>query len=313
MPAAPTPRVLLTVATFRRPADLAALLPLLERAAAEISPAAAIVVVDNDPDACARDQIALHPGVTYRHEPRPGIAAARNASLAAARERGIAWVAFLDDDERPDPGWLAALVRAMQEWRPAAVSGPVISVFEQEPDAWVRGSGTFESRPHAHGARIRGAATNNLLIDREVLDDRGLAFDDAFGLTGGSDSMLTRAMTHQGLEIRWTSEAVVREVVPVARTRRSWIVSRHRRTGNDWSRVTLALADGRREQLPARLRLVVTGVRRAVRGVIGSAMGAARRDAGRRGAARCDLATARGVLEGVFGRTRTEYARPGAS
>lgn len=222
-------------------------------------------------------------------------------------------MAFLDDDERPDPGWLAALVRAMQRWRPAAVSGPVISVFEQEPDAWVRGSGTFEPRAHAHGARIRGAATNNLLIDREVLDDRGLAFDDAFGLTGGSDSMLTRAMTHQGLEIRWTSEAVVREVVPVARTRRSWIVSRHRRTGNDWSRVTLALAHGRREQLSARLRLVVTGVRRTVRGVIGSAVGAARRDAGLRGAARCDLATARGVLEGVFGRTRTEYARPGAS
>lgn len=313
MPATPPPRVLLTVATFRRPDDLGALLPLLVRAADEVSPAAPIVVVDNDPDGGARAQVEAHPGVEYRHEPRPGIAAARNASLAAARERDIAWVAFLDDDERPDPGWLAALVRAMQDWRPAAVSGPVISVFEQEPDAWVRGSGTFEPRPHAHGARIRGAATNNLLLDRQVLDARGLAFDDAFGLTGGSDSMLTRAMTHQGLEIRWTTEAVVREVVPIARTDRRWITSRHRRTGNDWSRVTLALAPGQREQLVARLRLVVTGVRRAMQGALGTVVGALRRNPARRASGRCDLATARGVLEGVVGRTRTEYARPGAS
>jgi len=44
--------------------------------------------------------------VRYRHEPRPGVARARNAGVAASRGD---FIAFLDDDEEADQHWLAGL------------------------------------------------------------------------------------------------------------------------------------------------------------------------------------------------------------
>ncbi len=53
---------------------------------------------------------------------RTGPSAARNAGAVAAKG---AHVAFTDDDCEPDPGWLAALVRSLEENPGAAVGGPV--------------------------------------------------------------------------------------------------------------------------------------------------------------------------------------------
>ena len=69
-----------------------------------------VVVVDNAPTSDAvRVLVEGRPGgVTYRYvvEPRGGLSWARNAGTAAASGE---IVAFLDDDEEPDPRWLAGL------------------------------------------------------------------------------------------------------------------------------------------------------------------------------------------------------------
>ena len=94
------PRVAVCLATFRRPAELDRILPVLVEQRAALSPPASIIVVDNDPDAGARDQVAAAitrfkgadgadgpgagGGISYVHEPTPGIAAARNAAIDAA-------------------------------------------------------------------------------------------------------------------------------------------------------------------------------------------------------------------------------------
>lgn len=242
--------VVIGLATFRRPDGLALILPGLIEQAGELTPPARIVVVDNDPDAGAREQVQAvidaHPGmVRYLHEPRPGIAMARNAALADAQDADA--IVFVDDDEEVTPGWLTTLVGFWREHRCAGVSAPVVTVFEGgEPDEYVRRSGVFDRARRPSGTRVPGAATNNLLLDLDFLRSHGLSFDDRFGLSGGSDTMLTRSITAAGGEILWFDEAEVLDHIPTARMTPEWVRHRVARQANSWARVQVELAGGPR-------------------------------------------------------------------
>jgi len=85
---------------------------LLDGFAALVYPDVEFILVDNrrelpDPDPLP-GLIADRTGVRVVREPRPGISAARNAGLAAARGQIIA---FTDDDVRVEPQWLRAIGR----------------------------------------------------------------------------------------------------------------------------------------------------------------------------------------------------------
>jgi glycosyltransferase involved in cell wall biosynthesis len=99
-----------------------------------------VLVVDNAP---ATDAVAdlvgrlradgTARGVPLRRivEPRPGLSWARNAGLAAATGR---IVAYLDDDERPDRHWLAELARGFAAGRNVTgVSGLVLPAELETP------------------------------------------------------------------------------------------------------------------------------------------------------------------------------------
>ncbi|HRJ69989.1 MAG TPA: glycosyltransferase family A protein, partial [Beijerinckiaceae bacterium] len=85
-----------------------------------------IIVVDNSPDGNAAAIVAAHAGgpvaVRSLHEPKTGVANARNAGVAAAQGR---WVAFLDDDEEASPDWIARLTETARATGADAVFGPV--------------------------------------------------------------------------------------------------------------------------------------------------------------------------------------------
>jgi hypothetical protein len=316
-----TTSVVVAMLTYRRPERLATALPLLVAQASE--PRAErvhVVVVDNDPAGGAADAVRSHDrdAVTYVHEARPGIAAARNAALAAAVARGADAIVFIDDDETPAPGWLSALIAAWRRWGCAAVAGPADRVFESELSDWVVRSGFFSRTRRPTGLVVPGASTNNLLLDLATLQGEGLEFDERFGLTGGSDTMLTRSLTQAGHQIRWCDEAEVRDAIPADRATREWVLRRSFRTGTTWSRVHLALRA--RRPGPRLLRQVRVALERldlTVRGVvrIGTAcpvlllarLVPARASAGP--AAECAAAGGAGMLLGAWGIAYTEYGR----
>lgn len=297
----------LAVATFRRNDLLAALLPELLAEARSVTFPVEVLVVDNDPDGEAREVVAACVGVRYHHEPRPGIAAARNAALDRALATGARALVFLDDDERPTTGWLRALHGHWRTSSAVVVAGPVRSRFDAPPDPWVLASGIFSRPRRTTGTALTSAATNNLLLDVENLREHAIRFDDAFGLTGGSDTLLTRELHARGASLQWCDEAEVTETVPSGRATRSFVLRRRFRTGTTWSRVHLTL---RRRGLPTtypRPVLIGRGLGRAGKGLAALVLARGRLPGHAR--ACTDLATAAGMLWGAAGLTYVEYAR----
>jgi glycosyltransferase involved in cell wall biosynthesis len=104
---AAAPVISVVVCTRDRASELESCLRHLDR---QDYPAFEVVVVDNAPTSDAIRVLveARQSRINYRYsvEPRGGLSWARNAGIAAASGE---IVAFLDDDEEPDPYWLAGL------------------------------------------------------------------------------------------------------------------------------------------------------------------------------------------------------------
>ncbi len=300
-------RVVVAVATYRREARLVTLLPRLVGQAGTSPHQVRILVVDNDADGSARSTVTTFGStlVSYVHEPRPGIAAARNRALSSAGHDDL--LVFLDDDEVPEPLWLDRLVETWQRWEPAAVAGPVVSSFEGPVDSWVAACPVYNRRRMATGTMVGGAGAGNLLLDLHQVGPLHLRFDDRFGLTGGEDTMLTRSLVLMGGEIRWCDEAVVHEAVPVDRATRAWALRRTVRTASTWCVITLLLTPAPAERLRVQVALLLRAVARmAVAGVRVSAS-RARRDVAAGAAAEVELAAGWGMLVGLFGTPLVGY------
>jgi glycosyltransferase involved in cell wall biosynthesis len=303
------PTVTVAVLTYRRPDDLAAALPLLVGQAAELDPPGEVLVVDNDPDRGAPDAVAAA-GARYVHEPIPGIAAARNRALD---EAGTDLLVFVDDDERPVPGWLRALVDTWLDHRSAGVVGPVVSEFAEPPDPWIVAGRFFVRRRLPTGTPVRLAATNNLLLDLAAVRDRQLRFDQRFGLVGGSDTLFTGQLTAGGGRLVWCAEATVVDVVPPARLTRRWVLRRAFRSGNGASLVEVELAGSGLRSMPVRVRQVIHGLVRVGGGLLRVAVGILTASVEQQARGARNVARGAGLVSGAVGFAFSEYARPAAS
>src|SRR3990170_4562228 len=203
-------RVLVVALTYKRPDDLRELVPALVEQVRAVEDDARVLVVDNDPDASAAELVESLSSdgiVDYAHAPVPGIASARNVALTRAADYDV--VVFIDDDERPVSGWLRLLIDTYKEHRSAAVVGPVVSRYAIDPDPWITAGRFFDRRRLPTGTSVDLAATNNLLLDVRQIRALGLAFDERFGLSGGSDTLFTRQLHARGGTMIWCDEALV--------------------------------------------------------------------------------------------------------
>jgi hypothetical protein len=104
-PACSNQRVAICVCTYKRPKMLG---NCLESLAAQLVPAEIrplTVVIDNEAEpnneaAVLEFEKSSPYEVAYWHEPRRGIAIARNAALKVVIDSGADWIAFIDDDEK---------------------------------------------------------------------------------------------------------------------------------------------------------------------------------------------------------------------
>lgn len=234
-------KVSVCVITYLRPQGLERLLSGLNRLDFEKSPVPQldVVVVDNDPEGSAKpvcDRLAstLRWKVRYRLEPKRGISFARNAAVAEAGA-GSDFVAFIDDDEVPEPSWLDELLHVQQRFEADVVSGPVLRDFESEVEPWVVRGGFFDDPRFRTGDAVEHPATNNVLIRSEIFAGLDEPFDARFALAGGEDTHFFLRLARDGRKMVWADDALVREWVPPSRARVAWILKRAFRRGNTWS------------------------------------------------------------------------------
>jgi glycosyltransferase involved in cell wall biosynthesis len=123
------------ICTRDRPAGLRSTLASLRR---QDDPEFGVLVVDNSPGSPAVAAALGELGPLRRQcvvEPRPGLAWARNRALGAVRTEVVAWI---DDDEIADPGWVGRLKLGFaHEAAPAAVCGMMLPA-ELDTEAQVR-------------------------------------------------------------------------------------------------------------------------------------------------------------------------------
>lgn len=300
-------RIAVSALTYRRPVGLARLLRELDRLIIPDAVEVCVVVVDNDPDASAEDQVRDHGAsspldLRYLHEPTRGISAARNAAIVSARQWGADALCFIDDDEWPEPDWLVELLGTAQRTGADVVTGPVLPVFDEPPAEWIDEGGFFERPRHVHDEIIDYATTSSVLIEMACIDDRSEPFDAEFGLSGGSDTHLFAELIDAGRRVAWCDRAVVYEAIPVTRTNAPWLLRREYRRGQTMSR-SLRRRDPR---LVRYVRRVVNGCRETVSGIVvllvGLPFGRARWF---RGAKKIVLGA--GMITGLFGVTYQEY------
>jgi glycosyltransferase involved in cell wall biosynthesis len=130
---ATAPHITVVICTRERPGALARCLDSL---LAQRYPAFTVLVVDNAPVTESTAEVvrsaARRGPVEYLREPKAGLSFARNAAVAAAPNRILAWI---DDDEVADVNWLAEVARALADHPAADVVSGVIVPAELETQA----------------------------------------------------------------------------------------------------------------------------------------------------------------------------------
>ena len=309
-------RLVVGVLTFRREAMLAALLPLLESevdallAGVPEVVSARVVVVDNAPDRSASTVVELHGGdrTTYCWESVRGISAGRNRALDEAAGEDL--LVFIDDDERPTGGWLAALVRTHFDEGASVVAGPVIPEFLDTPEPFVVDGGFFErghTRSLRTGTDIARAATNNLLLDLRVVRRVGARFDHDFSFSGGEDSLFTGTLTRAGVRAVWCAEAVVVDLVPAERLTEHYVLRRTRALSQSSVLAEIRLRESRRQRVPFRAHVLVKEGARLATGGAQMWRGRISRSPQEVARGRRALARAVGALQGGIGRRPRTY------
>ena len=218
----------IAICTRERPDSLR---DCLRRLRATASDEYEVLVVDNAPRSDDTREIVAQvasEGMRIRRvvEVRPGLAWARNAALRACDAE---YVAFTDDDARPDRGWAAALHRGFAVSAnvavvtgivpPAEIETPAQALFEKKlkwsnnltAETYSMAKRGEYSWPFPYSAGHFGTGANFAIRRRTALDLGG--FDEALGAgtrtEGGEDMEMFVRVLRAGFELTYQPSAIV--------------------------------------------------------------------------------------------------------
>lgn len=225
-------KIAICICTYRRPEGLTHLLTKLQ--SLETTDDVTIVIADNDHDRQEGIQVAEKhrshcrwPIVTEAVTEQ-GISHSRNTASRLALEIAPDLIAFIDDDEWPEPHWLSELVRVQALHNADAVGGPTRPVFSDDVDEKIRNNPYYGADLRLpDGSPCQLEAAGNFIIKASALRNAGpLYFHPDFALSGGEDLAFFTQLQQTQATMYWAANATVWETVPVERLSPTWL---HRR------------------------------------------------------------------------------------
>ncbi|MEM7492295.1 MAG: glycosyltransferase [Pseudomonadota bacterium] len=211
------PDVTVVIPTFNRPDGLTkAVLSVYSQTLAE-SGNLHIVIVDNHPNHTGKDAIEemrnLCPAsisFTAVHEPRAGVANARNAAMARVKSN---LVAFLDDDMTAPKDWLERLLQTYQSYPAPVLFGPVVTALPEDVRRHRAYFEAFFARDPEHSTGYIEASygCGNTLIDFSMVPGKQPWFDETMNEIGGEDDRLFETIRAYGGKFAWAADAPVNE------------------------------------------------------------------------------------------------------
>lgn len=195
-----------------------------------------IIVADNgstDATKEAAESFGVQvPNFRYLYDARPGQLVGWHRAFAVARGQVTC---FIDDDVRPDPGWLSALGEAYQVPQVGLATGPIRLNHEAAPPDWLAemtlGDPGSETIPFLGGLEAGTAVRDipgnfvwgsNFSVRRSVLMDVGGFHPcampwDLIRFYGDGEIHIGRTAQQRGHRILYHPRASVQHDIPVAR------------------------------------------------------------------------------------------------
>lgn len=222
------------ICTYNRAAALDEVLAVLSRQEAD-GVRWQVLVVDNASTDGTAECVRRHeergnlPGLRRVYEAEQGLTAARRRGV---RETNADWIAFVDDDNLLEPGWLEAIGRAIRAHPDAGgVGGRVILDWTAPPPAYLREFGFCFAEQQAGDedsvvASLAGAGMvlrRSALIESGWLDRPLLADRVGKSLVSGGDVELAQRVKSAGYALWYTPAAVMRHRIPAGRTTRRYL------------------------------------------------------------------------------------------
>ena len=199
-----------------------------------------IVIVDNSDTGSARaivDHITPRRNVSliYLQAHPPNISIARNVGVAATTADVVA---FLDDDQEVEQGWLLAVLDGLSRFPHDVFFGSISPRFEDadsiNPAAKAMFTRSIEAEAGSEvmafgqrrGPRFALATANSIFRRQRTLNELS-PFDETFGHSGGEDFHLFCRLQQQGLRFAWLPDARARDFVPKHRCSYDYLARRH--------------------------------------------------------------------------------------
>ncbi|MCK7615562.1 glycosyltransferase [Roseibium sediminicola] len=199
-----------------------------------------VLIADDSSDGDATKLVAAHPiknlQVTCLTVASGNISTARNALIDAAEGD---WLIFVDDDEWVEPNWLEKLFLCQKEFEADVVIGPVHPVYPDGTPAWLQEANPLYSDWGSRGKRLYTGRGGNTLVRVDLIRSLQLRFDEAYGRTGGEDTIFFGQAAERGARIFATDDAIAREHVPSDRLSVNYILSRAVRSGQSYGQMRL--------------------------------------------------------------------------
>jgi glucosyl-dolichyl phosphate glucuronosyltransferase len=194
-----------------------------------------LIIVDNSDDLAGRERFLDGLEITCNHrylsEARPGLSRARNLGVSAASGE---IVAFMDDDAKAEPDWLAHIADTFTHHERAGIAGgPVRPIWTTPRPAWLhprlesyltildRGAATRILKPE------EWLAGTNIAFRREALKQAGL-FPEHLGRIGrlllsNEELSVSKKIRELGYDAVYNPKIVVHHRIHAERTSQAWL------------------------------------------------------------------------------------------